>query len=95
MLSQKLTENLVVLHLDVHSLASELIHAFSLSQEELSQSMGVVAGVDVVGNPSVEGVIADGDVDCALLLHFDDEFLQVQDILLESGLPPRCLRCCS
>ena len=75
------TEDLVTFDFDIHSLGTELIDTFSLSDEKLGESMRIVGCVDVLSDLAVNGIVRKGNIHCTLVLQFDDQFLQVQDVL--------------
>lgn len=80
----RLTEDLAVLDLDIDSLGTELVDTISLSDEEGSQLVGVIGGVDVLGQTEVDVISGDRDVDLASSLQLEDELLEVGDVLRES-----------
>jgi hypothetical protein len=65
------TEHLVTLNLDVDSLGTELVDSFSLSEEQLGQSVRIVGSVDELSDLAIDSIIGDRYVDGTLVLELN------------------------
>lgn len=77
----ELTEDLSTFHLDKDSLGTELVDSVSFSDEQGSELVRVGRSIDVLSESQINAIFVDWNVGLGSSLEFENQSLQVDDVL--------------